>query len=178
LIKTKIDFYKSKATSNLNILNDTQKGAHAGEGSSFFVLSNKATDNTYAKVIGVDMFFRPENSAIENKIDEFLSLHSLTIRDIDLVILGYNGDDEFDTNYANLENNLFVNNTTAYYKHLCGEYDASSSFAMWLAARIIKENKIPDTILRKGKQIGKVSNILIYNQFRGVNHSLILLGGV
>ena len=178
LIKTKIDFYKSKATSNLNILNDTQKGAHAGEGSSFFVLSNKATDNTYAQVIGVDMFFRPENSAIENKIDEFLSLHSLTIRDIDLVILGYNGDDEFDTNYANIENNLFVNNTTAYYKHLCGEYDASSSFAMWLAARIIKENKIPDTILRKDKQIGKVSNILIYNQFRGVNHSLILLGGV
>jgi len=179
LIKTKIDYYKSNAVSNLNVLDDIQKGAQAGEGSSFFVLSSNKTDNTYAKVVDVDMFFRPENNTgIEGNISLFIKKNSLSIKDIDLVILGYNGDDEFDSIYSHVEDSLFENNTTAYYKHLCGEYDASSSFAMWLAARIIKKNKIPDIILRKGKQIGKVGNILIYNQFRGVNHSLILLGEV
>ena len=179
LIKTKIDFYKSNAISNLNILKDNQKGAQAGEGSSFFVLSNNKTDNTYAKVIDVNMFFRPENNkAIEANITSFIEKNSFSIEDIDLVILGYNGDDEFDNIYSHLEDRLFENNTTAYYKHLCGEYDASSSFAMWMAARIIKVNRIPDTILRKGSKKRKVSNVLIYNQFRGVNHSLILLGGV
>jgi len=125
------------------------------------------------------MFFRPnDNASVEKNITNFLKSHSLTTKDIDLVILGYNGDDEFDDIYNQLETNLLANNTTAYYKHLCGEYDASSSFAMWLAARIIKENKIPNTILRKGSQKGKIGNVLIYNQFRGINHSLILLGGV
>lgn len=179
LIKTKIDFFKSNAISSTGLLNDEQKGAQAGEGSSFFVLSNKETDNAYAKVIGVDMFFRPENNkVIENHIREFIRKHSLSIDDIDLVIMGNNGDKKFDVYYTYLENGLFADNTTAYYKHLCGEYDASSSFAMWLAARIIKENKIPEIIIRKGNKKSRVDNVLIYNQFRGVNHSLILLGKV
>jgi len=177
LIKTKIDHYKSNAISNLNILKDSQKGAQAGEGSSFFVLSNNKNDNSYARVIDVDMFFRPENNkTIEDNITSFIKKNSLSIEDIDLVILGYNGDDEFDNNYKIIEDGLFENNTTAYYKHLCGEYDASSSFAMWLAAQIIKMNKIPNTILRNHSKKSKITNVLIYNQFRGVNHSLILLG--
>lgn len=179
LIKTKIDFFKSNAISSTGLLNDEQKGAQAGEGSSFFVLANKETDNTYAKVIGVDMFFRPENNkVIEAHVTEFVKEHSLSIDDIDLVIMGNNGDKKFDVYYTYLENGLFADNTTAYYKHLCGEYDASSSFAMWLAARIIKENKIPEIIIRKGNKKSRVDNVLIYNQFRGVNHSLILLGKV
>ncbi|MFK5854921.1 MAG: 3-oxoacyl-ACP synthase, partial [Bacteroidota bacterium] len=179
LIKTKIDFFKSNAIINTDVLNDEQKGAQAGEGSSFFVLSNKETDNAYAKVIGVDMFFRPENNkVIEDHITEFIKKHSLSIDDIDLVIMGNNGDKKFDDYYTNLENGLFADITTAYYKHLCGEYDASSSFAMWLAARIIKENKIPEIIIRKGDKKPCVGNVLIYNQFRGINHSLILLGKV
>ena len=179
LIKTKIDYYKSDAISNLNILKDNQKGAQAGEGSSFFVLSNKKSDNTYARVIGVDMFFRPENNmVIEDNIASFIKKNSLSIEDIDLVILGYNGDDEFDSIYSHVEDTLFENNATAYYKHLCGEYDASSSFAMWLAARIIKENNIPDSVIRRCSQKEKVGKVLIYNQFRGVNHSLILLSEV
>lgn len=176
LIKTKIDFYKANATSNLNVLSDKQKGAQAGEASSFFVLSDEETENTYAKVVGVDMFFRPENNeVIEDKISSFIKKHSLSIVDIDLVIMGNNGDNEFDEIYNSVEDRIFSNNSTAYYKHLCGEYDTSSSFAMWLAARIIKENKIPEIILRKGSPKGEIRNVLIYNHFRNINHSLILL---
>ncbi len=177
LIKTKIDYYKKQAVSNINILNDKQKGAQAGEGSSFFVLSNAKTESTYARVVGTDMFFRPENNAeIEKNIFTFLKNHKLLINDIDLVILGNNGDAEFDEVYNFMEANIFANCTTAYYKHLCGEYDSSAAFAMWLAARIIKENKIPTIILRDNNNTNNISNVLIYNQFRGINHSLILLG--
>lgn len=177
LIKTKIDFYKKEATSNINILNDNQVGAQAGEGSSFFVLSNKETENTYVKVVGVDMFFRPENNkVIEDRISAFIKKYSLSFVDIDLVILGNNGDNEFDKIYNDLESSLFSNNSIACYKHLCGEYDTSSAFAMWLATRILKENKIPEIMLRKGNPVGEIRNILIYNHFRNINHSLILLG--
>lgn len=177
LTKTKIDFYKANAANNLNILNDNQVGAQAGEGSSFFVLSNKETKNAYAKVIGVDMFFRPENNrVIEDRIYSFIQKHSLSSDDIDLVILGNNGDSEFDSIYTYIEETVFFNNAIANYKHLCGEYDTSSSFAMWVAAKIIKENMIPEILLKNGNINGEIRNVLIYNQFRNINHSLILLG--
>jgi 3-oxoacyl-(acyl-carrier-protein) synthase len=177
LIKTKIDFYKVNAASNLDILNDSQAGAQAGEGSTFFVLSNTKTNNVYAKVAGVDMFFRPENNrVIEDRISSFINKHSLSVDDIDLVILGNNGDKEFDSIYTHIEHHIFSNNALAYYKHLCGEYDTSSSFAMWIAAKIIKENRIPETLLVSGKVKREIRNVLIYNHFRNINHSLILLG--
>ena len=176
LIKTKIDFYKKEATNNLNLLNDNQSGALAGEGSSFFVLCKEKNKNTLAEVIGTKMFYRPgSNNAIQENISNFLNTHSLTTKDIDLVILGYNGDAEFDKIYSGLEDNLFAKNTTAFYKHLSGEYDTSSAFAMWLAAGIINKNKVPDAILKKGKAKGEIKKVLIYNQFRNINHSLILL---
>jgi len=176
LIKTKIDYFKKNTASNINILDDSQVGAQAGEGSSFFVLSNEESNNAYAKVIGVDMFFRPENNnEIEDRISTFIKKHSLSIDDMDLIILGNNGDNEFDKIYTDVESRLFSNNSTSYYKHLCGEYDTSSAFAMWLAAKIIKDNKAPEIMIRKGHPAEEIRNVLIYNHFRNINHSLILL---
>lgn len=177
LIKTQIEFYKKQETNNLQILDDKQKGSLSGEGSSFFVLGNEKKNNAIAEVIDTNMFFRPQgNEDISERIIHFLKVNKLNIEDIDLVILGYNGDSDFDGIYTTLESELFSKNTTAYYKHLSGEYDASSAFAMWLAAGIIKNNNAPATIIRNGTSPKNISKILIYNQFRNINHSLILLG--
>ncbi len=176
LIKTKIEFFKTNPINSLGLYNDEQKGALAGEGSSFFVLSNEESDKSYAKVLGVSMFFRPENNnEIKHEISAFLNQYSMQAKDVDLVILGFNGDQEFDDIYRNIEEDLFAETSRANYKHLCGEYDTSAAFASWMAAGILKENKIPETIIRKKANKDSVSNVLIYNQFRGINHSLILL---
>ncbi len=178
LIKTKINFYKNQAVAQGDLLNDKQEGALAGEGSSFFVLGKNKTESTYAKILGTKTFFRPKNQdELSNEIISFLDNNSLTEDDIDLVIFGFNGDPNFDSIYLDLEKDYFKNSNTAYYKHLCGEYDTSSAFATYLAANILKSKNIPQSILRRKteKPIGK---ILIYNQFRNINHSLILLEGV
>ncbi len=157
-------------------MEEKQPGALAGEGSSFFVLSSEKNDNTLAEVIDTQMFFRPEsNVETGDRTLNFLKKNSLIMEDIDLVILGYNGDSEFDNIYTELESTVFSENTTAYYKHLSGEYDTSSAFAMWLASGIIKESKIPDIIIKKGNAKKEICNVLIYNHFRNINHSLILL---
>jgi len=179
LIKTKINFYKKYASKNTHLLSHKQQGALAGEGSTFFVVSNDKKQNSLAEIIGVKMFYRPvDSNAIQKNISNFLNTKSLSIEDIDLVILGYNGDAEFDKIYSDIENDLFAKNTTAYYKHLSGEYDTSSAFATWMAAGIIKENRLPEVILKRGSAKKEIKNILIYNQFRNINHSLILLGKV
>ena len=175
LIKTKIGHYKTEKITG-DLFKDDQIGARAGEGSSFFVLSDKKTDNAYAKVLGVEMFFRPESAkAVHDKITIFLSKHELLVEDIDLVILGNNGDTEFDSNYHELEQSILKDSNTINYKHLCGEYDTSSAFATWMAARIIKEDKIPASFGAKSSPSKSIDKVLIYNHFRNVNHSLILL---
>ncbi len=74
-----------------------------------------------------------------------------------------------------LEKNLFSKNPIGTFKNICGEYDTAVSFAVWLAARIIKEGIIPEAIYRKGPVKSEIKNILIYNQSQSTHHSLLLL---
>ena len=157
-------------------MNDQQEGALAGESAAFFVLSGEKTENTYAQVPGVETFFRPgSQEVIGEKIISFLSSHGLKPWDIDLVLLGYNGDPEFDQTYQKTEQQLFYNNTIGYYKHLCGEHDTSSAFATWLASGILKSGNIPSVLIKEKRPKGAVERLLIYNHFRNINHCLILL---
>ena len=175
LIKTRIGYFKYNPTNNLNLLGDKQTGALAGESSAFFVLSNEKSENTYAEIIGVSTFYKPENiEETKEKINRFLS-DNLSANSPDLVLLGYNGDPDYDLIYQQLENTVFNTCSIAYYKHLCGEHDTSSAFAMWIAAKALKTNTIPEIIIKEKKKQDSPRNILIYNQFRNVNHSLILL---
>jgi hypothetical protein len=122
------------------------------------------------------MFFNPEGKLdIADRIKEFIFNHQMKPADIDLVLLGYNGDPQFDTIYQQVENNLFNSQTIGYFKHLNGEHDTSSAFALWIASRILKEGFVPEVILKRKGANKEMKKILIYNQFRNVNHSLILL---
>lgn len=175
LIKTRIGHYKKESLEN-EFLNDRETGALAGESASFFVLSGEKTNNTYARVTGVKTFFRPKDQEdIHTEIRNFLATHQLEIDDISMVFLGYNGDGNFDTIYEGIESSIFKSTAIGYYKHLCGEHDTSSAFATWLAAKILKSDKIPQVLIKEKRSEQSVKRILIYNHFRNVNHSLILL---
>ena len=175
LIKTHINHYKKEAVINLKLLSDKQPGALSGEGAMFFVLSPEKTNQSYAAVQDVKTFFRPESQdELEENFQSFLLKNNLTLDDVDLVLMGYNGDPEFDGIYQRLEDSVFSQVTTGYFKHLTGEYDTVSAFAMMLGAKIIAGEPVPEIMLKKGS-VQKPKTVVIYNQFRNVNHSLILL---
>ena len=176
LIKTRIGYFKNYPTNNLQLLADKKEGALAGESAAFFVLSNTKTAQSYAIIKGVQTFFRPlQLNSIVTKITSFLQKHEMTINDIDLVLMGYNGDRDFDMIYDQISEQLFTNNNIGYYKHLCGEHDTSSAFATWIAAKILKTGEVPDILFKQKANGDSPKRILIYNQFRNINHSLILL---
>lgn len=176
LIKTRIKHFKKEAVNSIELLNDNQTGALAGESAAFFVLSGEKTENTYAKISGVKTFFRPEKQDGINKIIvSFLAEHNLKVEEIDLVLFGYNGDQDFDLIYRELEDRVFTKTTTAYYKHLCGEHDTSTAFATWVACGILKSAKVPNILIKENRLGNLPQKILIYNHFRNINHSLILL---
>ena len=105
-----------------------------------------------------------------------LKENHLNISDIDIVILGNNGDVAFDTYYNELSNNIFCETQLAYYKHLCGEFNTASSFGVWLASKILKTQKLPEAVKLNNIKISNFKTILLYNQYRGENHSFTLLG--
>ena len=168
--------FKMMPASNLNILKYESPGSIAGEGSGYYLLSSERNERTYSRITGVGTFYKPDGlEGVENKIFAFLTSLNLRIEDIDIFLSGLNGDKEFDITYYYLSEHLFQNKPFAYFKHLCGEYHTASSFALWIAANCIWNQRYPDILKVNTKTPDRIRNILIYNQYNGVNHSLILV---
>jgi 3-oxoacyl-(acyl-carrier-protein) synthase len=170
------NIWRKEAVSNLDLFNSYKPGTINGEGAGFFVLGKNESENSFARITGVRAFQGKKDQDISFVINEFLEKNDTGISEIDVVILGKNGDILTDEIYTDLEKNLFSEDThIVYYKHLCGDYPTSSAFATWLSANILKTGTIPAAVtFRKGNS-ASFRKILIYNHFKNINHSLILL---
>lgn len=168
-------FYKQSAISNLELYSSDSKGSIAGQGTAFFLLTNIAAEDNYAIIDGTETIYKPDDvNEIKKRINNFLATHAISTDEIDLVITGKNGDAKSDHLYDQLNENFFKNVSVINYKHLCGEYPTSTSFATWLAANILKEQKLPACFNTTSSQ-KKFKRILIYNNYQSSYHSLILL---
>jgi hypothetical protein len=175
-ITDRLGLWKKEPVNNLHLAEYKSKGSLAGEGTAFFVLSNSKTERSIARINSVLTFLKPDDiSETEKKLSDFIQKNVGEKAAIDLVIMGINGDSSSDEIYSYLRQNLLSGVPSAYYKHLCGEYDTSSSFALYLAAGIIREQRVPVVMNLDNKPFGKIRNILIYNHLRNVNHSAILI---
>ncbi|TDE31719.1 3-oxoacyl-ACP synthase [Flavobacterium ranwuense] len=168
-------FIKKENQSPYRVLNSTTKGAVHGEGAIFFALENEKKENTYAEVLDIEILNKLKVEVLEDKIKTFLNANSLQISDIDAVILGYNGDVEYDTYYNTLSENAFVNTPQVYYKHLCGEFNTASAFGLWVGAKIIKTQQIPEILKVNTLENTEYKTILLYNQYKGIDHSFTLI---
>ncbi len=168
--------WKTGPVKNLEMLKWNTPGSLAGEGASFFLLSSGKTNRTYASIRDVKTIYKPSNpDEIEQRVVSMLAASGLTLSDIDLVLLGINGDNRNDPVYYEFSQSLFAGTPLAYYKHLCGEFHTASGFALWLAANVLQRQTVPEIIRINDSRRKPVRNILIYNQYYNVNHSLFLV---
>jgi len=169
-------FWNKDIDGNNTLKDASGTGSIAGEGAGFFLVNGNEHPDNYAVFRGVNTFYKPESKGeTKDFIHSFLASHEIGISDLDLLITGFNGDREGDKIYLQLQEDLFSKVPVAYYKHLCGEYHTSSAFASWLAALILKTQKCPEYIMMGSEAPSSIRNILIYNQEKNTNHSLILL---
>ncbi len=172
----KTGMFKQDETKNTDLLKYETSGALCGEAVSFFVLSDDKKTETYAELKDLRMFYKPENnSEIISEVELFIESNDLQCSDIDLIVTGYSGNKKEDEIFDNVLSDKFPETPAAYFKHLCGEFQTASSFALWLSGNILKYQKYPDFIKLNARIPGKISNILIYNHYFNINHSLILL---
>jgi hypothetical protein len=171
-VLSRLGLYRRQPVSNLDLLKSEEKGTMGGEGSVFFLLTDKPGD-ALAELSAVKTYYLPGN--IEQTIADFLAEHSLIPSEIDLVITGRNGDIKNDAVYNQLSGGLFKDNALANFKHLCGEYPVSSSFALWLAVNIIKRQEVPGIVIERGAKTEGLKKILIYNHYQNKYHALMLV---
>lgn len=170
-----IHHIKKEKASTKTLLDSKTKGTMFGEGAIFFVLSNIKQESSYAEVTSVSMFNTlPQNDVSKTALN-ILNENNLTIEDIDAIVLGNNGDVEFDGYYNVLTSEIFSNTQQICYKHLIGEFNTASPFGMWIASKILKTQKLPDVLKLNETGVSSFKNILLYNQYRGENHSFTLL---
>jgi len=166
---------KDENTLEEGILKSNSKGAIYSEGSQFFVLENKKTENTYAELVDVVSYDAILKEEISTKLEAFLNDNEIRVSELDAVVLGLNGDVEFDGIYKQLQDSLLSKTPQVYYKHLSGEYNTASAFGMWTACKLIKEQGIPENLRLNSVEVNSIKNVLLYNQYRGKNHSFVLL---
>jgi 3-oxoacyl-[acyl-carrier-protein] synthase II len=158
----------------MNRMGFWRNGAKAGEGSAFFLLSAQKNEKNYGKLSGIDMFYKPDKQEITDRIEGFLAEYGKAVPDIDLFICGMNGDPASDAIYDD-SRHLFSRIPQAKYKHLSGEYHTAGAFGMWLAANVMHHQQVPEAVKLNDRQEKTFRNILLYNHYRNLNHSLILI---
>ncbi|HWZ04226.1 MAG TPA: beta-ketoacyl synthase chain length factor [Mucilaginibacter sp.] len=178
-ILSRLGLYKRWPVSNLNLYATRTRGSMGGEGTAFFLLSDKTSENNLAELTGIRTLYKPGTlEDIEKKVILFLAENALKMDDIDIVITGKSGDTAHDDIYEQLNHSLFNKTNLANYKHLCGEYPTSSAFALWLAANMIKNGMVPDAVVERCVLKTTPKRILIYNHYQKIYHSLMLVSAI
>ncbi len=166
---------KGENINNLDLFNSDTAGTIISESAAFFSIGVQRNDNSYAKVQDVEIFNHVQFGHLNSKIEEFLESNNTSVSEIDAIILGKNGDARFEHYYKELQQGLFSEKCQVGFKHLVGENNSVSSYAFWLASRILKEKRIPEIFKLNSLNCDDHRKILIYNQYLGRNHGLTLL---
>ncbi len=170
-----INHIKSKPTTISEVLNSKTEGAVFSEGANFFVVSNEKKENCCAELVAVDTLNTLAKEKVSETIESFLVENNLKVSEIDAVVFGNNGDVDFDGYYSQLYEGIFNKTQQIFYKHLVGENNTVSAFGVWLAAKILKTQAIPEIVKINEIKSSEIKTVLCYNQYRGQNHSLVLL---
>lgn len=134
-----------------------------GEGSSFFVLSDKPAAPIPIEITGFKILYDPGN-------DQLIAGYAECCKNnpVDLYLLGMNEGNRNDESY-NWILSLADNSKCFNYKSLCGEYPTAFSFGLWLGTSVLSGSQNPLSSTRK------TDNIMIYNCFEQKYHAFLSL---
>lgn len=170
-----VDELGKEFTEYLSLIEDKNNGIKVpfSEGASFFVLSSTKQDKAI-KLKAIKTVSILEKEQIKTVLNQFLTENSYNPEDIDTLILGCNGS-IYDNYYKEATNYFSESTLQLEYKHVIGEYFTASAFGLYLGFSILQEQCIPETLIKNGNSKTPLKTVLLYNQFKGRDHSFILL---
>jgi hypothetical protein len=168
--------YREGPVSNSNLYANLSPGTIAGEGAVIFMV-NGLPDNALARIDALYMMHSPDPGRLQNLVAEILQ--SPAGRETDLVISGENGDQRLEELNQIFFSELPEGMPIARYKHMCGDYPTASAMGCWLACQILMTQRVPAHMFRcASKNRQSYRKVLLYNGYKGKQHSLILISAL
>ena len=170
-------WFRVQPVLNTNLFDQKANGTIAGEGSFMSLMSNQRSGAS-AELNALKTIHSTDPLVVLNSFKKFLSEHLLPGEWPDMLMTGENGDERLNPFYDLVESYMDDSVYVTRFKHLSGDYCTATSFACWLAIQIFESGKIPSLIIKKQGTIKSCKRILIYNNYRGAQHSFILMSAV
>jgi hypothetical protein len=159
-------WYKKEAFTGNDLYGSDTPGSIAGEGAAHFILNGRR-DGALMEIRKIVLLGGEDENALRSALTGLLEGKSP-----DLLLSGENGDSRALRWYRIVESLMGPDTGVARFKHLCGEYPTASAFALWLACNF--PAALPGHLLKRPPR-GTPRHILIYNNYKFIQHSLILL---
>lgn len=165
-------WYKKEKVSNKDLYKSQTPASIAGEGAAMFLVNDDDT-GAVAKLSALKSLHTTDVRLVTGQLKEFISSNSG--KKIDLFLSGENGDNRILKFYEDCETIVENDIPVARFKHMCGEYPTASSFSFWLACYILQQQRVPEHLFKKGKNNAVYNNVLVYNNYKGKQHSFLLI---
>jgi hypothetical protein len=169
-------WYKEAIIPNTEIYNSNTIGAIPGEGSAMFLVNNQAEGAT-AKLAGLNLLNSEDENVIAQQLHLFLE-KNLNGAQVDLFLSGENGDNRFTKYYEACEKVIDPATSIARFKHMTGEFQTAPALACWLATWFVNNPDVPAHMIKRQGSTKAINNVLVYNNYRGAQHSFMLISKV
>ncbi len=175
-IETLAGSYKAEETSNKNLYQSDTYGCIVGEGAAMFIV-NSSADAAIAKVKAISTLHTSDKELVKQQLQLFLQKNLAADEEVDLFLSGENGDNRTLPIYTTCETLLAADTTIVRYKHMTGDYATASALGLWYACEFLQKQQVPAHMFKKKTAKTIYRNILLYNNFKGLQHSFILVTG-
>ena len=170
----KAGWYKKENFSNKALYETNSPGSIAGEAAAMFLVNGEKT-GSIAKVHAVDTLHHEDESVMKEKLLQFIKKYLPAGEKIDLLLTGENGDNRLLKYYTSCESVMENDVTIGRFKHLSGEYPTATAMGLWLCCELLQKRSMPvHMVKRKGSTL-EYKNVLIYNNYKSIQHSFMLV---
>ena len=176
LIFNRVGIWKQGEISYQSLHKGDTKGIFGSDCFISFMLGNLPDKNPLCEIKAIEILYKPNTEQFYTTIEHILQTNNLSIKDVDAIVVGANGDIDNDLIYKKIHADIYPDIPLVWYKHVFGESFVASGIGLYVAATILQKQTIPNHLLYTSNiKTNKLRNILIYNHYRNKDHSLTLL---
>ncbi len=164
--------YKAEEVVPGNLYTLGNPGSIAGEGGAMFIVNGRK-EGSVSQMKALKTLHTTDVNEVSKQFADFIEQQLPLNEKTDLFLSGENGDCRYEEFYNACEQVL--KSPVARYKHFTGEFPTASAVSLWLSNYIFQTQSVPGHMLKSGNVPEIINNILIYNNYKGYQHSFMFI---
>ncbi|MFT3826179.1 MAG: beta-ketoacyl synthase chain length factor [Chitinophagaceae bacterium] len=170
-------WYKTESSTNLELYQSNSPASLAGEGSAMFLVNGSST-GALAQLRAIQTLHTDDVQLVQNQLRQFVDKYLPAGESLDVLLHGENGDNRLTEYYTAVESIAGESTTIARFKHMSGEFPTASAIGCWLACLALQQQSLPAHMVKKAGASTGYRNILLYNNYKGLQNSFMLFAAL